>query len=244
MDAVRLDSREAALAPLLPGARVEGLGTGDVDVAGRVVLERKRVDDLAASIRDGRWRDQLARLRALAEQGGGARVRVGVVVEGRIPPDDVSINSVSGRSMRSALSGAFVRDGIPHFVTADAAGTADLVRMLAERAARDEPPSAQGGPSACGGLRLPRRSDCLSDARAVAAAQLCVVPGVSRAAADRLLGDCGSLGEWMSKWSGREKELADIKVRTKRLGPAVARRILRVCGAAEWSATGELPPDE
>ena len=231
MDVVRLDSREAALARELPGARVEGLGTGDVDVGGRVVLERKRVDDLAASIRDGRWRDQLARLRALAEPGA---VRAALVVEGDLPPDDVKIHNVSGRSMRSALVGAFVRDGVPHFVSPDVAGTAELVRRLAERVARDEPPSRQGGASACSGVRLPKRSEALDDRRAVALAQLCVVPGVSRTVADRVLGDCETVGEWLAEWSGRDAELAGLTVRSRRLGPAVAERLLRTCGAEEY----------
>lgn len=227
MDIVRLDCRERGLVAHLPGARVVGLGTGDVDVGGRVVLERKRVDDLAASIRDGRWRDQLARLRELAESTGA---RVGVVVEGDLPPDDVKINSVSGRSMRSALMGAFVRDGVPHFFTADVEGTADMVRGLAERVDRDEAPSRQGGASACSGVRLPKRSAALDDSRVVAVAQLCVVPGVSRAVADRVLGECRTIGEWLAEWTGREEELANLKVPNKRLGPAVAQRILRACG--------------
>lgn len=233
MEIVRLDSRETSLVVELPDARVEGLGTGDVDIGGRVILERKRVDDLAASIRDGRWRDQLARLRGLAGTGDDGDVRVAVVVEGEIPPDDVKIHNVSGRSLRSALVGAFVRDGVPHFMTADVRGTADLVRTLAGRVTRDEAPSQQGGSSVCSGVRLPKRSEALEDTRAVAVAQLCVVPGVSRTIADRVLGECRTMGEWLARWSGREKELADLKVRTKRLGN-IAKRLLHTCGATEY----------
>lgn len=229
MDKVRLDSREACLAAELPEALVEGLGTGDVDIAGRLVLERKRVDDLAASIRDGRWRDQLARLRALAESSEA--VRVAVIVEGTLPRGDERVNNVPGRSLRSALSGAFVRDGVAHFLTSDVSETAGLVRSLAERVSRGEAPSRQGGASACNGVRLPKRSEALDDTRAVAVAQLCVVPGVSKTIAEHVLGDCQTLGEWLAVWSGRERELSDLRVRTKRLG-SVALRLLRCCGAA------------
>lgn len=217
---IKLDARERALLAELPGCETSSLPAGDVDIGGGfVVLERKRVDDLAASIRDGRWRDQLARLRACP--------RAALVVEGALPPDDSEANGVSGRSLRSALAGAFVRDGIGHFRTSGAAETAALVRALSDRVGRGEGPSEQ---TACG-VRLPRRSDALRDSRAVAVSQLCAVPGASRDVADTVLGGCETIGAWLALWSGRRDELAEVRVKSRRLGPVLAERLLRVCGA-------------
>eukprot|EP00873_Tetraselmis_striata_P033731 jgi/Tetstr1/453995/TSEL_040914.t1 len=222
--AVRIDSREAALAAALPEAARVSLGTGDIEVGDAVVLERKTVPDLAASVRDGRWRDQLARLRAAP--------RAALVIEGPLPRGDERVNGMSGASMRSALVGAFVRDGVAHFLTEDVEGTADLVRAMAARVARGEAPSSQG---TCG-ARLPRRGDALQSSRAIALAQMCVVPGVSMAVAETVLGDCRTLGEWARAWTGRADDLADIKVKSRRVGPVVAARLLAACGA--------LPPED
>jgi ERCC4-type nuclease len=221
---IRLDSRERVLAAHLPEAERVCLAAGDVDIEGRVVLERKRVDDLAASIRDGRWRDQLARLRNAP--------RAALVIEGELPRDDQTVNGVTGISMRSALAGAFVRDGIANFRTGSVGETAQLVRSLAIRVRRLEPPSEQ---TTCG-ARLPKRSEALADTRVVALAQLCVVPGTSRAVADRVLGTCRTMGEWMARWSGGETELAELQVGRKRLGPVLAERLLRLCGASSVTA--------
>lgn len=227
-----VDSREASLARLLPGAERACLACGDVTIGGLVVLERKTVADLAASIRDGRWRDQLARLRAAPAQGG----RCAVVIEGALPGAGDVVGGVTGGAMMSALAGAFVRDGVAWFSTDGLAGTARLVEALADRAARNEPPSEQGGLPSCG-IRLPKRGEALSDPRAVAAAQLCVIPGVSPAIAVALLGDCNGIAEWTRRWGGRLAELADLRVGPRdgsggggrRLGASLARRVARSC---------------
>jgi ERCC4-type nuclease len=64
-----LDVREAALAALLPGAELKPLVLGDITIEdddGKelVIIERKTVADLAASIKDGRYKEQSARLTA------------------------------------------------------------------------------------------------------------------------------------------------------------------------------------
>jgi ERCC4-type nuclease len=62
-----IDVREAALIALLPDATVKPLTLGDItieedDGTELVILERKTVADLAASIKDGRYREQATRL--------------------------------------------------------------------------------------------------------------------------------------------------------------------------------------
>ena len=67
---VRIDSREKGLIRLFQGAgvahQVAALPVGDVVCqyeSGRAwIAERKRSDDLAASLKDGRWREQSVRL--------------------------------------------------------------------------------------------------------------------------------------------------------------------------------------
>ena len=64
-----MDTRETDLARLLPTAVIKQLVLGDIvletdDGAEFAIIERKTVADLAASIKDGRYREQSARLKA------------------------------------------------------------------------------------------------------------------------------------------------------------------------------------
>jgi len=64
-----IDTRESGLAALLPEAEVKPLTLGDITIENDdgqdlVIIERKTVADLAASIKDGRYREQSARLQA------------------------------------------------------------------------------------------------------------------------------------------------------------------------------------
>ena len=61
-----IDCREAGLVPFFPGASVKQLTIGDAvverDGVEIAIIERKTVADLAASIKDGRYREQSIRL--------------------------------------------------------------------------------------------------------------------------------------------------------------------------------------
>jgi ERCC4-type nuclease len=243
---VEVDFRERALLALVPGAERVSLPVGDVVIGGRIVLERKTVEDLSASIRDGRWRDQLARLRGAGDPAGGRPVRVAVIVEGDLPGDEDGEEGeggdrgrergglLPGSSLRSALAGAFVRDGVPHFLTPSAEGTARLIADLVRRAERDEAPCEQPPLPAKGRLRLTKRGDSQSDPAVVAAAQLSVITGVSAAAARAAVAECTGIAGWLATWSGRAGELANVRIGGpggRRIGPALARRMLAACGA-------------
>eukprot|EP00873_Tetraselmis_striata_P026906 jgi/Tetstr1/447170/TSEL_034607.t1 len=211
-----IDYRETRLAADLPDAATASLGVGDVLIGDRVLLERKTPRDLDASISDGRWRDQLARMIAARTAMGYC---LGVVVEGRVPPDPCWDH------VRSAMAGAFVRDGVPCFEVAGPAELAQFVHLLSRRVDRNETASSQRA--------LPRRGGGLmADPRRVAIAQLSVVSGVSDRVAETLLGECASMREWVVAWSEhspslRRRAFAAMGVAggSRRIGPAVAARV-------------------
>lgn len=211
-----IDYRETRLAADLPDAKTASLGVGDVLIGDRVLLERKTPQDLDASISDGRWRDQLARMLAARDESGYC---LGVVVEGRVPKDPCWDH------VRSAMAGAFVRDGVPCFEVDGPAELAQFVRLLHIRVERNEPASSQRA--------LPKRSGGLmSDPRRVAIAQLTVVSGVSDRVAETLLGECASMREWVMAWSvhsasSRRAAFAAMGAvgTSRRIGPSVAARV-------------------
>ena len=67
MASLVVDGRESALLAALADRGVDaervGLPCGDAVVGDRVIVERKTLRDMAASIKDGRWHDQLERMR-------------------------------------------------------------------------------------------------------------------------------------------------------------------------------------
>jgi ERCC4-type nuclease len=115
-----------------------------------LVLERKDAADLAASLADGRYREQRARLQALKARGVGA----GYVVE--LPPWTAALTRTWGRgraaltevAMQRLLARLQLRHGFAVLQSASVAGTAVWVRRLADMAVAD--PYAFSAPAVAG----------------------------------------------------------------------------------------------
>ena len=106
--------------PNLP-ADVAQLWARIQEVALDVVIERKRLDDLAASILDGRWHDQKNRLRNSG---------IGQIVYLIEDYDGAGIMQRYGKQIQTALSSTQVIDGFFVQRTADAQGTCKLLATM------------------------------------------------------------------------------------------------------------------
>jgi len=125
-----IDNRERQLIPLLPSTiQVQTLPVGDIwfqDASGSVqlILERKTIKDLEASILDGRYRDQKGRLLALCEERGAQPL---YLLEG-------PYSSTTGRLAPTALMKIVARlqfkYSIPVLHTQTLAETASLIQAL------------------------------------------------------------------------------------------------------------------
>lgn len=214
-----VDCREKRLLEILAGdATAAQLPVGDVLISGSLLLERKTLLDLVASIKDGRWHDQLARMRQFCDLAGN---RAAIVVEGLDGCDPV-IGGFPARSVHSALYGAFVRDGVSFFKTRDTNETAELCRHLLNVVESGKLPSAQAGSPI-----LRKRASLFERPEEVAKAQLRIVPGVSARISTELMRDFKSLYAFVRHWRERDvAELADTVIGTRRLGAALASRLL------------------
>jgi len=181
-----VDVRERALLQALQtqgGARVgaRALAVGDA-VVGRWVVERKTLADLAASLVDGRFRDQRSRLlRHVAETPGA---RACYVVEGFPGPSRDALPRVLGALVSLA------HRGIPVIPTPDVAATAWALRRLGER-------DASGGAGDEAAEYEPRKAlgrRARGDAEQVLEAMLCQVEGVSRGTAAAIRARFPSMG--------------------------------------------------
>lgn len=167
----------------------------------RWVIERKTVQDLAASIRDGRWREQKARLLANVPAD-----RVLYVLEGGPSLfcfDDRMRGPFAGlqaASLQSAVVSSLLRDGIRLVWTRDVRDTAAFLKRACAKLGQQEGlhgPACWGGSghrsaAAVQSTVASKKRDNL-DPRQCFLQQLCQLPGVSVATAGVLEGRFGSM---------------------------------------------------
>jgi hypothetical protein len=145
--ALTIDSREHDLIRALQAGgvphAVATLDAGDLAVAATaggppvLVLERKTWADFAASIVDGRYAEQKARLSRL-RQGGGPTV--GFLLEGAMParggaPGRGGLSAARYKGLLSAQLSTALRDGFPSLYTQSLADTVATLTLLVERCA-------------------------------------------------------------------------------------------------------------
>jgi ERCC4-type nuclease len=238
---VLVDYREQALLGLLLGeAESAPLPVGDVvvhDLSGapRAILERKGVADLAASIKDGRWREQTSRLRDAAiaanRDDTAPFMSSGIILEGKIGPNGAG--GISAASLSNALMAASFRKGIFVLYSADVEDTARIVLWARRCFSR---PSSDGAALITNASRrlpgLPRTTRDSVCPSLVATAMLSVVPGVSPSIARSVLdgGSIGSLVRTLLALGGDAERIAAVSdvrhgASMRRVGAAVAARL-------------------
>ena len=119
-----LDNREKALFCYFPESDREQLSIGDIHINfefRKIVIERKTLKDLQASIRDGRYKEQKTRLLA-------SGFEIWYIFEGI---DLSNFSSVSYKALISAMTNCIVRDKISVFRTKDTEETAFFIKQLA-----------------------------------------------------------------------------------------------------------------
>ncbi len=196
MAKITIDVRERALLEHLDEGIVrEQLLLGDALIsspcgARTLVLERKTIDDLAASLKDGRLHEQKARLLATYD-----RRDVMYVIEGAGRGWPGSHATAHGGIKEAALEACIVnmsvRDGICVLRTRDPKATAGLIVDIARRMS-DKPEKyiwRRVDDDAQVVVAPPKKNASLRDADspALLIAQIAVVPGVSTALARRVV---------------------------------------------------------
>jgi ERCC4-type nuclease len=226
-----VDVRERDLIPLLSAApqhEAKQLPVGDIWIglsgeqiqAGGLVIERKRTDDLEASILDGRYREQRTRLLSYCQQTKGRPV---YIIEGLL---DRFHARLSEKALLKHITRLSIRYGVAVFQTASLQETARLCLLFQEQLAEDSRVfELQGGEAVAysSTIQVTRKGN-REDPAIFASAVLQQVPGVSHAIASAILEKAG--GHFQGVWNLPEKELAAIQVSEKRkVGPAIAKRL-------------------
>ncbi len=198
-----------------------------------VILERKTAEDLGASQRDGRYREQRARL--LAKKGAGAVV--GYVLEVSLPwSKDLGRTWCRGSFKETHLLNTItrlqLRYGLPVFHAANLADTAALVGQIAAALVADPAVYREGlaGTTADAAahyteaLHVKKASNMSSDR--ILCTLLRTIPGVGPAAADAIVQFVGSNG-FPGFFALSETELAAIPQAggKRKVGLATAKKL-------------------
>lgn len=238
---VVVDMRETALLSLLPplltdlsGVTLEraALPIGDIafstDAGIAMILERKSIDDLASSHRDGRYKEQRARL--LAQRGTGTSI--GYLLEGSGTTSSFAAERFSEADLRNAILRLQFRYTIPVIQTTSAADTASYIKSVVAALLRD-PACFRGGlaTTAAGAAAVyaeaihVRKADNSTPDRVVRS-MLRVIPGLGPTAVEGVAAAVGS--SFTRLLALTEADLTAIPLGKRRLGPALAKAVYSV----------------
>lgn len=250
-----LDVREVALKKVFEREDTQivlkALDVGDIQIVVgnsrvRCIVERKTWTDLAASIVDGRWREQKMRLLALkAENVPDCRVMY--LVEGEIDP--ACRYAVPPSTMKSALWNTIVRDDIHVVYSLGVDDSAVALTTLLHKCTEEEALLAKRNCSGetqtnvaaanaayCGTIKTRKKDN--NDPKTCFVSQLSCVPGVSTTIAMRV---ADLYPDWMSLICSIQNDQAlgelskllisapNAKIKRK-LGTVVANRIVSYVG--------------
>lgn len=228
-----LDTRESELITLLNDVTVKALPVGDVWVGmkedgamaeGGIVIERKSIRDLEASILDGRYREQRGRILAFCEEN---KTQPMYILEG-------SLSSSTGRLQKSALM-KFIQRLVLHYQipviqTASIRETAELLQTMMEQWKEDPTRLKQTTEriKMTDGIHVQKKSNA-ADPNQFAIACLAQCPGVSVKMSEALITHFGSLQAIMA---APVKDIEQVKVGARKVGPIVSKRLHEILNHA------------
>ena len=222
---IRLDDREHSLIALLPSATVAHLPVGDIWIGldgdeimkNGILIERKSVADLEASILDNRYREQRSRLMAYATEKGS---HVAYIIEGFYAPRFSS--KLSHEALQKHLTRLALRYHITVFHTTGHHGTVDLCNLLAEQIVSDPTTFEQPATMTYIETRGNTRQGNTDDPNVFAANVLMCCRGISATGATALLAKFANL---TGVWNATKEELAATPFGKKSFGAVKAERL-------------------
>ncbi len=223
-----IDNREHELIKLLEvDKEVKQLPVGDIwiGISGEeimeegLIIERKSIKDLEASILDGRYREQRGRILAFCQE---KNTRPIYILEG-------SLSSGTGRLQKSAIL-KFINRLVLHyqiavFQTSSIKETLELIQTLKEQWNEQDPMKSIRKKTdqvrVTDGIHIQRKTNAL-DHKTFAISCLAQCPGVSVKMADAIITEFGTLADVMNADS---EQIAQVKVGTRKVGPVVSKRL-------------------
>jgi ERCC4-type nuclease len=131
-----IDYRERQILNAIPGSQESNLELGDVQLRKgdciAIIIERKTISDLAASIKDNRYKEQKSRL--FAFRGEHPLIRIVYIIEGFYSFDEsFKCAHMSNKVLSSAIINTMLRDGIFIVMTKNVGETVSYIKALRDR---------------------------------------------------------------------------------------------------------------
>jgi ERCC4-type nuclease len=194
-----------------------GMETNDKISEGGVIIERKSIRDLEASILDGRYREQRGRILSYCQEN---KVQPMYILEG-------SLSSNTGRLQKKAIM-KFINRLIFHYQipvmqTASVQETSELIQALVEQW-KEDPKNLQRTTEVIkvtDGIHIQKKANA-SDHRQFAISCLAQCPGVSVKMAETLIDTFKTLKGVIE---APVKDIENVKVGTRKVGPVVSKRL-------------------
>jgi ERCC4-type nuclease len=249
---IRVDMREADLFSLFQinvdgtthQLRSEALPVGDVIISSDngetdyIVFERKTLADLAASIRDGRYKEQSLRLQAFPNVHNH---NVVYIIEGDFARYSERFSKIGKGALQSAMCSLNYYKGFSVVRTMSVLETYELVHSYANKLAaspapyghyhchhdvvvpaQDEeggavvPVGAQGSPTYCSVLKVKQVKSENITPQNIAEIMLCNIPGVSSKTAAAIVKQYPTMRALMEALTTGENCLTDLRLETQR----------------------------
>jgi ERCC4-type nuclease len=228
-----VDVRERALIPLLTDPKVKSLPIADIwigisgeDISspepplipGALLIERKTIRDLEASVLDGRYREQKQRLLAYCQQTGAVPI---YIIEG-------SYFTTTGRISPQALMKLVTRMQCKHNIavihTQSLPETSQVIEALHTYFLEDSTnfQSTSVAPRAIEGIHVQKKVNSGQPIH-FAVACLAQCPGISTKIAEAIIAEFGSWQELLG--ASQDKIQVIIQPNGRKVGPAIAKRI-------------------
>lgn len=236
---IELDIREAKLVSILGSDNVfvKQLTLGDVNIivdeTVKAIIERKTVADLAASLKDGRWKEQKLRLLQEKQRSGALIV---YIIEGRTLNfnEEGTLYGVSNKALVTMVLNAMFRDRINIVFTQTIVDTADFIKGFAKRILDPACEWMHGRMDICmeehqdAIIKAKRRDNITKDT--VFVMQLCAIPGISTKKAQAIIDtlkvhNITALVTSLSECNG-EKEMLQRLGTVSGIGKVLARDIV------------------
>ena len=217
-----IDTRERHLIPLVDGCVQQTLPIGDIwighDTASTaLVIERKTIKDLEASVLDGRYREQKGRLLAFCQERNASPM---YLLEG-------SYSTTTGRlkpeSLMKLVARLQLKHGIAVLHTEDLKETALLVGALHAYWQEDPANLAKetGTLTATAGIHVSKKANA-EDPKQFLLQCLMQCPGVSLRIGQALITTYPSFASLMA---ATEKEIASVDASGRKVGPVIGKRL-------------------
>jgi len=222
------DTREREYIQRVPTISTRTLPVGDIWIglsgeevcAGGLVIERKTVADLEASILDGRYHEQRLRLLTYCQQQSARPL---YIIEG-------SLDRMNGRFtedvLRQFLNRLQIRYGVPVIQTDSLTSTIELCNILQKQVEKDSSTFVleDGAQKAYTHSVSIHKKANRDDPKTFASLMLQQCPGLSATTADALLDAFDKT--FTGVFNATEASIAIVKVSEKRkVGPVLAKRL-------------------